>query len=98
MVFIECPKQGIVLLLSFGRAIQYLSKFQNICYGAQCISRIPCKGYYKCIEQLFAMNNTLPIVQTHGVQYKIQLMKVLVSLFHKAMQYPSTCQKICYGA
>jgi hypothetical protein len=32
MVFTECPKHNIALLLGFGRAMQYPSKFQNICY------------------------------------------------------------------
>jgi hypothetical protein len=50
MVFIECPKHGIALLLGFGRVMKYLSKFQKICYGAQCIFGIPYEGYCKCIE------------------------------------------------
>ncbi len=33
MVFTECPKKGIALFLSFGRAMQYPSKFQKIYYG-----------------------------------------------------------------
>jgi hypothetical protein len=35
MVFIECPKQGIVLHSGFGKATKYPSKFQKIGYGAQ---------------------------------------------------------------
>jgi len=33
--------EGIGFLLGFGRITQYLSMFQKICCGAQCISRIP---------------------------------------------------------
>jgi hypothetical protein len=50
MVFIECPKHDISLLLGFGRVMKYLSKFQKICYENQCIYGIPYEGYYKCIE------------------------------------------------
>ncbi len=33
--------EGIGFLIGFGKAIQYPSMFQNICYGAQCIFGIP---------------------------------------------------------
>jgi hypothetical protein len=37
MVFIKYPKEGIALLVSFGRAMKYPPKFQKIYYEAQCI-------------------------------------------------------------
>jgi len=35
---------GITFLLSFARVMQYPSKFQNICYGAQRFCGIPKEG------------------------------------------------------
>jgi hypothetical protein len=50
MVFIEYPKHGIAFFVGFGRVMQYLFKFQNICLGAQCVFGTPHEGYYKCIK------------------------------------------------
>jgi hypothetical protein len=36
-------------LTHVGRAMHYPSKFEKICYGAQCISGIIYKGYCMCI-------------------------------------------------
>jgi hypothetical protein len=47
-LIIEYPNDGIGFLGGFGKATQYLSTCQKICYGAQCISRITLK-YCKCI-------------------------------------------------
>ncbi len=44
MMFPECPKHGIALLLGFGKAMQYPSKFQNICYGPNVFLRYLTKG------------------------------------------------------
>ncbi len=38
-----------IFFLGFGMAMQNPSKFEKICYGAHCISRIIYKGYCKCI-------------------------------------------------
>jgi len=35
------PNEGIGFLIGFGRATQYPSTCQKICYGAQCIFGIP---------------------------------------------------------
>jgi hypothetical protein len=35
------------LLIGFGGVMKYPSKFQKICYGTQCIFKIPYKGYCK---------------------------------------------------
>ncbi len=40
----------ISFLVGFGRATQYPVMCQKTCYGAQCISGIPCEGYCRCIE------------------------------------------------
>jgi hypothetical protein len=50
MVFVDYPNEGIIFLLSFGMAMQYLSRFQYICDGVQRIFSIPQKMYYTCIE------------------------------------------------
>jgi hypothetical protein len=50
MVFIECPKHGLDLLLGFSKVKKYPYKFQKICYGTQRTYGIPYKGYCKCIE------------------------------------------------
>ncbi len=50
-------------LLGFGMAMHQPSKFEKICYEAQCIFGITYKGY--CV--VLRMSNTLPIMQTHGV-------------------------------
>jgi hypothetical protein len=44
------PQIRYCLLLNFGRGMQYPSKFQNICYGTQCVFGIPWERYYKFIE------------------------------------------------
>jgi hypothetical protein len=36
-------------LAHVGRDMHYPSKFENICYGAQCIYGITYEGYWKCI-------------------------------------------------
>jgi hypothetical protein len=41
---------SIVFLLHFGMVMQYPSRFQNICYRTQRISKIPYKGYCMCIK------------------------------------------------
>jgi hypothetical protein len=41
MVFVDYPNEGITFLLGFGMVMQYLSKFQYICDGAQRIFDIP---------------------------------------------------------
>ncbi len=71
MVFIEYPKQGIGFVVSFGKVMQYPSKFQNICYGAQCIFEIPYEGIV-CILNNFGYehypsNNVDQNKSTHGV-------------------------------
>ncbi len=40
-LIIEYPNEGIGFLVGFGRVTQYPFMCQKICYGAQCISRIP---------------------------------------------------------
>jgi hypothetical protein len=40
----EYPNERIGFLVGFGRATQYPSTCQNICYGAQCIFGIPRDG------------------------------------------------------
>jgi hypothetical protein len=40
MVLIECPKQGVVLFLGFGKVCNTL-KISKKYYGAQCIFGIP---------------------------------------------------------
>jgi len=51
VVFIEYPKQlGSTFLIGFGRLMQYPSKFQKICYGAQCIYGVPYERYFMCIK------------------------------------------------
>jgi len=37
MVFVEYLNADIIFFLGFGRVMQYPSKFQKICYGAQSI-------------------------------------------------------------
>jgi hypothetical protein len=49
MVLIECPKQGIVLLLGFGRVCNTF-KVSKKYYRAQCIYGIPYEGYCECIK------------------------------------------------
>jgi hypothetical protein len=47
MVYDIIPNDvNIAFLLGFVRAMQYLSKFQKICYGAQRIYGISWEGYY----------------------------------------------------
>jgi hypothetical protein len=54
MVFIDYPKEGIAFLVGFGMVLQYPSKFQYICNGAQKIFYIPLKKYYTCIQYFWA--------------------------------------------
>jgi hypothetical protein len=43
-LIIKYPNKGIGFFVCFGRATQYPSMCQNICYGTQCIYGIPYKG------------------------------------------------------
>ncbi len=53
---------GNAFLLGFARAMQYPSKFQKICYGAQRFYGIPEKSI-ACELSILGMNNTPPIAQ-----------------------------------
>jgi hypothetical protein len=53
---------SIAFLLGFGMAMHYPSKFETICYGAQCIFGIIYKGHCRCICVVLNMSNTPPIV------------------------------------
>ncbi len=91
MVFIKCPKQGITLLLGLGRVMKYFFKFQKICYGAQCIFRIPCK-------MVDVLNNfDHEQYPSNNIDPQCLIIEYNYNGFHKATQYLSTCQKICYG-
>jgi len=41
MVFTKYPHEGTAFLLGFGMAMQYLFRFQYICYGTQRIFYVP---------------------------------------------------------
>jgi hypothetical protein len=49
-LIVEYPNDCIGFLGGFGKATQYPSMCQNICYGTQCIFWIPGEGYYMFIE------------------------------------------------
>jgi hypothetical protein len=49
-LIIKFLSEGIGFFVSFGMVMQYLSKFQKICYRAQRIYGVPYKGYCMCIE------------------------------------------------
>jgi len=43
-LIIEYLNESIDFLIGFGMTMEYPYKFQKICYGIQCISKIPYKG------------------------------------------------------
>jgi hypothetical protein len=96
MVFTKYPKQGIALLASFGRAMQYPSMFQvmepNVFMGQ------PMRGIVGVLCS-FEDEQYSSIIYTHGVctKYLSEGIGFLVC-FGRVMYYPITCQNICYGA
>ncbi len=46
----EYPNEGIGFLINFSKVMQYPSKFENICYGTQCIHGILYTWYCMRIE------------------------------------------------
>jgi hypothetical protein len=80
--------------------MQYSSKFQNICYGAQGISKIHWEGYCRCIEyfgheQYPSKCDIDPWCLI--TKYLNEGIGFLVG-FGKVTQYLFMCQKICHGA
>ncbi len=70
MLFTEYPKQGIALLVGFGKVMKYPSKFQNICYGVQCIYEIAWRGIAGVLTS-FSHEQTPPIVKTHAYTHGV---------------------------
>jgi hypothetical protein len=96
MVFIEYPKQGITLLVSFGRAMQSPSIFQimepNVFPGQRMRGIIGVLCSFD--DEQYPSNNINPWCLI--IEYPNEGIHFLVG-FGRVMRYPSTCQKICYG-
>jgi hypothetical protein len=72
MLFTEYPKQGIALLVGFGKVMKYPSKFQKICYGVQCIYGIAWRGIVGVLTS-FNYEQTLLIAKTHAYTHGVEL-------------------------
>jgi len=96
MVFIECPKRSVALLLSFGRVMKYPSKFQKICYGTQCVFNYQIQLMKILVSLLvfIGLRNTLSRVKKYVMESTVFLgypkkgITCLANLFEYE-QYPS---------
>jgi hypothetical protein len=105
LFFFKCPfvswfkiqyDASIAFHLGFGMAMHYPSKFEKICYGAQCIFIRGIVGVLCSIEhEQYPSNSIDPWCLI--IEYLNDSIGFLGG-FDRATQYPSMCQKICYGA
>ncbi len=97
MVFTKYYKHGIVLLISFSKAMQYLSTFQimelNVFMGQPMRNIVGILCSFE--DEQYPSNNIDPWCLI--IKYRNEGIGLLVS-FEKAMQHHSMCQNICYGA